>query len=140
MGGTFDPIHNGHVALAEAAVECAGLDRVLLIPSSQPPHRPPARASIEDRLAMCRLAAAGHPRLEVSEIETRRAGPSYTLDTLQELHRERYFWRHLEASIHRQQYQLPAWQFDHPVETKCFNDRHPHSVTNGSHNSRVLEM
>jgi len=88
LGGTFDPIHNGHVALAEAAVECAGLDRVLLIPSSQPPHRPPARASIEDRLAMCRLAAAGHPRLEVSEIETRRAGPSYTLDTLQELHRQ----------------------------------------------------
>ena len=89
FGGTFDPIHNGHLALAEAAIECARLDRVLLVPSSRPPHRRPARAPVEDRLAMCRLAAAGYPRLEVSELETRRPGPSYTLDTLEELRRER---------------------------------------------------
>ena len=89
LGGTFDPIHFGHLALAEAAIECAGLDRVLLVPSAQPPHRPSARASAEDRLAMCRLAAEGDPRLEVSEIEIRRAGPSYTLDTLAEVRQER---------------------------------------------------
>ena len=89
LGGTFDPIHNGHLALAEAAIECAELDRVMLIPSSQPPHRAPARASVEDRLAMCRLAAEGHPELEVSEVEIRRPGPSYTLDTVRQLHAER---------------------------------------------------
>ena len=89
LGGTFDPIHNGHLALADAAIECARLDRVLLIPSNRPPHRPPARAGVEDRLAMCRLAAEGHPRLEVSDVEARRSGPSYTLDTLEQLRRQR---------------------------------------------------
>jgi nicotinate-nucleotide adenylyltransferase len=89
LGGTFDPIHNGHLALAEAAIECADLDRVLLIPSSQPPHRSPARASVEDRLAMCRLAAERHPKLEVSDVEIRRPGPSYTLDTIREVNAER---------------------------------------------------
>jgi nicotinate-nucleotide adenylyltransferase len=89
MGGTFDPIHLGHVAMAEAAADCAGLDRVLLIPASVPPHRAAATAPARDRLAMVRLAAAGHPRLEVSDIELRRAGPSYTIDTLRALARER---------------------------------------------------
>jgi nicotinate-nucleotide adenylyltransferase len=89
MGGTFDPIHLGHVAMAEAAADCAGLDRVLLIPANVPPHRAAATAPARDRLAMVRLAAAGHPRLEVSDIELRRPGPSYTLDTLRALARER---------------------------------------------------
>jgi nicotinate-nucleotide adenylyltransferase len=89
LGGTFDPIHNGHLAVADAAIACARLDRVLLIPSNQPPHRPPALGSVEDRLAMCRLAAEGHPRLEVSDVEARRSGPSYTLDTLEQLRRQR---------------------------------------------------
>ena len=89
MGGTFDPIHLGHVAMAEAAADCAGLDRVLLIPASVPPHRAAATAPARYRLAMVRLAAAGHPRLEVSDIELRRAGPSYTIDTLRALARER---------------------------------------------------
>lgn len=87
VGGTFDPIHLGHIAMAEAGAECAGLDRVLLIPADVPPHRPPAAAPAADRLEMCRLAAAGHPRLEVSDIELRRVGPSYTVDTLRELRR-----------------------------------------------------
>jgi nicotinate-nucleotide adenylyltransferase len=85
VGGTFDPIHLGHTALAEWAAECAGLDRVLLVPAGQPPHRGDAMAPAEDRLEMCRLAAAGHPRLEVSDVELRREGPSYTVDTLREL-------------------------------------------------------
>ena len=89
MGGTFDPIHLGHVAMAEAAADCAGLDRVLLVPAGEPPHRAPASASAADRLAMSRLAAAGHPRLEVSDVELRRAGPSYTVDTLRVLAGER---------------------------------------------------
>src|SRR5689334_19993795 len=71
--------------MAEAAADCAGLDRVLLVPASVPPHRGSALAAPEDRLEMCRIAAAGHPRLEACDIELRRDGPSYTVDTLLEL-------------------------------------------------------
>jgi nicotinate-nucleotide adenylyltransferase len=87
LGGTFDPIHLGHLAAAQAAMECAHLDRVLFIPSAQPPHRGPARATATDRLAMSRLAIDGDPRYEVSDVEIKRGGPSYTVDTLEELHR-----------------------------------------------------
>ena len=89
VGGTFDPVHLGHIAMAEAGAACAGLDRVLLIPSANPPHRGPARASAGDRLEMCRLAAAAHPLLEVSDLELGRRGPSYTVDTLIDLARLR---------------------------------------------------
>ena len=85
VGGTFDPIHLGHIAVAQAALDCGRLDRVLLVPSARPPHRRPAEASAEDRYQMARLAAAGLTRLEVSDLELRRAGPSYTVDTLAEL-------------------------------------------------------
>ena len=85
LGGTFDPIHLGHLAAARAAMECAGLDRVLVIPTALPPHRPPAVAGAEDRLAMARLAVAGDKRFEVSDVELRRRGASYTVDTLREL-------------------------------------------------------
>jgi nicotinate-nucleotide adenylyltransferase len=85
VGGTFDPVHLGHVAMAEAGAACAGLDRVLIVPSGLPPHRGAAAAPAADRLEMCRLAAAGHPLLEVSDMELRRHGPSYTVDTLRQL-------------------------------------------------------
>ena len=87
LGGTFDPIHMGHVEVAKAAMECARLDRVLFVPSAQPPHRAAAEASAEDRLAMSRLAVDGDSRLEVSDVEVKRGGKSYTVDTLQALHR-----------------------------------------------------
>lgn len=85
LGGTFDPIHNGHLGAASVAIECAGLDRVIFMPSAQPPHRGAAVGSAEDRLAMCRLAIGGEPRFEVSDVEVRRGGRSYTVDTLREL-------------------------------------------------------
>jgi nicotinate-nucleotide adenylyltransferase len=85
MGGTFDPIHLGHMAAAEAARDCARLDRVLLVPTGQPPHRPAAHAPPSDRLEMCRLAVTGHEGLEVSDVEVARQGPSYTADTLRRL-------------------------------------------------------
>ena len=85
LGGTFDPIHIGHLGAASAAADCAGLDRVILVPSAQPPHRGAAAASAEDRLAMCRLAVEGEPLFEVSDIEVRRGGRSYTVDTLREM-------------------------------------------------------
>jgi nicotinate-nucleotide adenylyltransferase len=85
LGGTFDPIHLGHLAAAEAARDCAGLDRVLLVPTGQPPHRPAAHAPPRDRLEMCRLAVAGREGLEVSDVEVVRQGPSYTAETLRRL-------------------------------------------------------
>jgi nicotinate-nucleotide adenylyltransferase len=89
VGGTFDPIHLGHLAMAEAAADCAELDQVLLLPSSVPPHRGAANAEAGDRLEMSRLAAQGHPRVVVSDLELRRPGPSYTVDTLEALARSR---------------------------------------------------
>jgi nicotinate-nucleotide adenylyltransferase len=85
FGGTFDPIHVGHLAVAKAAMECARLDRLLLIPSAEPPHRGAALAQARDRLAMAKLAVEGEPRFEVSDAEVTRGGRSYTVDTLAEL-------------------------------------------------------
>jgi len=86
LGGTFDPIHIGHLAAAKAAIGCARLDCVLFMPSGQPPHRPSAAASAEHRLEMTRLATSQDTRFAVSDLELRRPGLSYTSDTLRELH------------------------------------------------------
>jgi nicotinate-nucleotide adenylyltransferase len=85
LGGTFDPIHVGHLAAAQVAIGCARLDRVIFIPAATPPHRAPAVAPAEQRLEMCRLATEGDARFEVSDMELKREGPSYTVDTLTEL-------------------------------------------------------
>jgi nicotinate-nucleotide adenylyltransferase len=82
MGGTFDPIHLGHLQAAEAALHCAQLDQVLLVPAGTPPHKRDPRASAADRLEMSRLATAGRPWLGVWDWEARRPGRSYTVDTL----------------------------------------------------------
>src|SRR5260370_35216165 len=86
LGGTFDPIHIGHLAAAKAAIDCAHLDRVLFMPSGQPPHRPSAAAGAEHRLAVTGLATADDARFAVSDLELRRAGVSFTSDTLADLH------------------------------------------------------
>jgi nicotinate-nucleotide adenylyltransferase len=85
LGGTFDPIHLGHIAIAEQARDGAGLEETWLVPSAMPPHRGAASASAQDRLDMVQSAVAGHPRLRVLDIEVRRPGPSYTADTLRQL-------------------------------------------------------
>jgi nicotinate-nucleotide adenylyltransferase len=85
LGGTFDPIHAGHLAAARAALECAGLDRVVLVPTGEPPHRSAAVAGATHRLEMTRLAIASDRALDVSDVEIRRGGISYTADTLKEL-------------------------------------------------------
>jgi nicotinate-nucleotide adenylyltransferase len=87
LGGTFDPVHAGHLGAASVAIDCAHLDRVIFVPAAQPPHRPLAVASARDRLQMCKLATAGDSRLAVSAVELDRAGPSFTADTLLELRR-----------------------------------------------------
>lgn len=86
LGGTFDPPHVGHLALAQEVYARLALDRVWFVPASQPPHKagkPISPAS--DRLAMVELAIAGDERFAVSTLELERAGPSYTADTLEEL-------------------------------------------------------
>jgi nicotinate-nucleotide adenylyltransferase len=83
MGGTFDPIHVGHLAIAEEAREALGLARILFVPAARPPHRPPGSISpAADRAAMVRLALDGNDAFEVSQIELERPGPSYTSDTI----------------------------------------------------------
>ena len=87
FGGTFNPIHNGHIKLARAYFSELNLDRMLVIPTRVPPHKVSNElADGEDRLRMCQLAFAGHPEFEVSDIELRRAETSYTVDTLEALH------------------------------------------------------
>jgi nicotinate-nucleotide adenylyltransferase len=87
LGGTFDPVHLGHVETALTAERVLGLDRVLLMPSGAPPHRhhQPA-ASRFHRFAMTALAVTGQPGLAVSDLEIGEPGPSYTFDTLARLH------------------------------------------------------
>lgn len=84
-GGTFDPIHNGHLAVARAALAAIELDRMLLIPNRLPPHKQALTgASYEQRLAMVQLAVAGDARLEASDVENKE-GKSYTIQTLHRL-------------------------------------------------------
>jgi nicotinate-nucleotide adenylyltransferase len=90
LGGTFNPPHLGHLVCAQEAYLQLGLERVMLIPARTPPHKPvDDEPGVEHRLEMCRLAVAGdEQRLEVSDVEARRVGPSYTVDTLEELHEQ----------------------------------------------------
>lgn len=86
MGGTFDPIHIGHLAVAEQAREACGLDAVLFIPAANPVFKRGQHVTAaEDRLAMCRLACADNKFFDVSPIEIDRGGDTYTVDTLREL-------------------------------------------------------
>ena len=88
MGGTFNPIHLGHVAMAQACIRAASLDRVLFLPAGQPPHKS-GIASAEDRWRMVCAAVAPYKRLEPCRMELDREGTTYTFDTLTSL-REQY--------------------------------------------------
>lgn len=88
LGGTFDPVHLGHLRAAAGASDELGLDRVLLAPVARPPHRPEPAASAFDRYAMVALATTGQPRLLPSDVELRRGGLSYTVDTVRALLQE----------------------------------------------------
>lgn len=89
FGGTFDPPHIGHLLVASHVREALGLERMIFVPSSISPHkRGGAHTEPEHRLAMTRLAVAGAPHMEVSDVEIRRGGISYTIDTLRLLQGE----------------------------------------------------
>ena len=109
FGGAFDPPHLAHVALVRSATEALGLDEVRVLPTGQAWHRSGPLSDAAHRLAMTRLAFAGLPQVVVDEREIRRAGPSYTVDTLSEIAAE-----HPGAQLYLligddQRRSLPGW-------------------------------
>ena len=89
LGGTFDPVHNGHIAAARQLLGVADVDQVWLMPNATPPHRTAAPvAPAEDRMRMVEVAVAGYDGLVASRVEVDRGGISYTFDTIRELARE----------------------------------------------------
>lgn len=88
FGGSFNPIHHGHLIVARAVIESVGLEKVVFIPSANPPHkRDETLADAHDRMAMVRLAIGDEPGMEADDLEIRRTGPSYTILTVQEYRR-----------------------------------------------------
>ncbi|HEX7715253.1 MAG TPA: nicotinate-nucleotide adenylyltransferase [Bacillota bacterium] len=86
MGGTFDPIHLGHLILAEKAGEVSSLEKIIFVPAAIPPHKiGEVLTPAEHRLRMVELAIEGHPGFEISRVELDREGPSYTADTIRQL-------------------------------------------------------
>jgi nicotinate-nucleotide adenylyltransferase len=111
FGGTFDPIHLAHLAIAEAARDAFALRRVLFVVAARPPHKPGVSiTAAEDRLAMVQAAIAGNAAFEMSRIEIDRDGPSYTVDTLAAL-RAREPDEPLALILSAESYaELPTWR------------------------------
>lgn len=87
FGGTFDPIHLGHLVLAEQCREQAALDQVLFVPAARPPHKLGREVTpFAQRVEMLALASAGHSAFRIDELEKNRPGPSFTADTLEQIH------------------------------------------------------
>jgi nicotinate-nucleotide adenylyltransferase len=111
LGGTFDPIHYGHLIIAEAAMDQLGLDRIEFLPANDPPHKPEGSVSpARHRAAMVQTAIDPVDYFELNCIEMERAGPSYTVDSLEQLVRERpqdSFWFIIGGDSLRD---LPAWR------------------------------
>ncbi|MBM4276101.1 MAG: nicotinate-nucleotide adenylyltransferase [Deltaproteobacteria bacterium] len=112
FGGTFNPIHYGHLRTGEEVVEALSLDRLWFIPAAVPPHKAPQGITpFEVRLEMTRLAVGDNPRVEVSDIEGRRPGKSYSIETLRRIRQELgptwelYFILGLDAIL-----EIPTWK------------------------------
>ncbi len=89
LGGTFNPIHNGHLHIAEEVLDYCRLDQVWFVPACSPPHKAlTGEVSFAERLAMVRVAIAGNERFLACDVEGRRGGTSYSVETLRQLHRE----------------------------------------------------
>ncbi|HEY7590043.1 MAG TPA: nicotinate-nucleotide adenylyltransferase [Candidatus Limnocylindrales bacterium] len=124
MGGTFDPIHVGHLATAEEARESLGLERILFMPAGIPPHKPDqVVTSPAHRVAMVELAIAGNPAFELSRLEVDRTGPSYTVDTVELLAaRERKSGREpdLTVILSAESFRgLPTWNEPERLLRQC---------------------
>lgn len=119
LGGSFDPIHSGHVLLAQFVRERVALDRVLFIPAADPPHKLECLAPAADRLAMVELAIQDFPYFQTSRLELERPGKSYTIDTLRHL---RAAWpdSHLYLIIGTDNVaQLSTWHDPHGILELC---------------------
>ena len=121
LGGTFNPVHNGHLAIARQTREALALDRVVFIPTGDPPHKPAqGLAPAKDRYEMVRLAIASDPLLAISDVEVRRPGKSYSIDTVRILQREygkdtcMYFLIGLDAFL-----ELSTWRDPETLLTLC---------------------
>ena len=121
LGGTFNPIHNGHLAIARQTREALTLDRVVLIPTGDPPHKPNEHlAAAKHRYEMVRLAIASDPLLSISDVEVRRPGKSYTIDTIRLLQQEYgqgtrlFFLIGLDAFL-----EFPTWRDPETLLTLC---------------------
>jgi nicotinate-nucleotide adenylyltransferase len=109
-GGTFDPVHDGHLAIARAARDALQAE-IRLMPAADPPHRPPPGAAASDRAAMLELAVAGEPGLRVDLRELRRDAPSWSVDTLRELRRDIGDARPVALLLGADSFAgLPAWK------------------------------
>ncbi|MCA8992701.1 MAG: nicotinate-nucleotide adenylyltransferase [Planctomycetaceae bacterium] len=111
FGGTFDPVHFGHLLLAETCREVGQLDEIWFVPAARSPHKPNVvMASAKQRVEMLRFAIAGHPQFRISKVELERPAPSYTVDTLRQLQKDepnRQFVLLMGAdSLH----DLPTWR------------------------------
>ena len=120
MGGTFDPVHYGHLFAAEFAREAAGLNRVIFVPSGNPPHKSyDGMAPAEDRFEMTRLAIENNEGFEISRVEVDREGPSYTADTLEFISEfnpeaELFLITGIDAAL-----DLPNWHMPQKIISLC---------------------
>jgi nicotinate-nucleotide adenylyltransferase len=122
LGGTFDPVHFGHLDAADAARQACSLDRVLFVPAHDPPHKPAEpRASAFHRFAMVALALDGRPGDHVSDMELRRTGPSYTVTTLRELHGLGWAPEQLYFVIGTDAFAEIATWYEYPAVLGCAN-------------------
>jgi nicotinate-nucleotide adenylyltransferase len=122
FGGTFDPVHLGHLICADQLRQALDLDLVLLVPAYSPPHKPAADpAAPEHRLAMVRLAIEGCEGLCESDVEIRRGGTSYTIDTIRDLRRtyghRTEFWLLMGQDSYRD---VSAWKGPDRIAAECF--------------------
>ena len=121
LGGSFNPVHNGHLAIARQTRDLLGLNQILFIPAGDPPHKPiGSLASAKDRYEMVRLAIACDPTFTVSNVEINRPGKSYTLDTIRTLRRQYgpatslFFLIGLDAFL-----DFPGWREPATLLTLC---------------------
>jgi nicotinate-nucleotide adenylyltransferase len=122
LGGTFDPVHYGHLDAAAAARQACSLDRVLFVPAHDPPHKPvEPRASAFHRFAMVALALDARDGDQVSDIELLRTGPSYTVTTLRELHGLGWAPEQLYFVIGTDAFAEVATWYEYPAVLACAN-------------------
>ncbi len=122
FGGTFDPVHLGHLVCAEEVREAIGLDTVVFIPCAIPPHKPDyVPADPSHRLTMLELALEGHPEFTYSDLEIERGGVSYTIDTIAELRKrlgnEPEFWLILGLDAYLE---INTWKQPERITSECF--------------------